>query len=769
MVMRKRLTQFLALLVVLWLVGSVQAGTTSATTGGSGYIIVGLYPHADFAGSPVSGSPPLAVAFTDKSTGSTPRSYLWAFGDGDTSTQANPTHTYTAAGVYTVTLTITNAYASDTAIKEEYVRVGMGPVADFGATPQSGALPLAVKFQDMSTGNPATWEWIFGDGATSSEQNPSHTYTKAGSYMVRLTVTNAFGTSTRIKSGYINTGMPPAADFTSGARTGSVPLTVAFTDASTGRPTSWSWDFGDGSGSTTQNPAHTYTKAGTYAVTLTVRNAYGSDSETKAGFVTAGSQPAADFTADPRVGTAPLTVKFTDLSTGGPTSWSWTFGDGTTSTEQNPVHVYALEGGYDVTLTVSSSYGTDTVKKTATVDGTCVAGATGYITVGRAPVADFSASPTTGAPPLAVAFTDRSTGSPTTWSWNFGDGGTSTNTNPTHTYATAGVYAITLTATNSFGTDTATRTDYIHVGMGPVADFGATPQSGNLPLAVTFQDMSTGNPATWAWNFGDGAISTEQSPSHAYMKAGTYTVRLTVANAFGTSTKIRTDLITTGTAPTADFTSGARTGVVPLAVAFTDASKGRPTSWSWDFGDGSSSTLQNPVHTFTRAGIYSVTLTVRNAYGSDTATKAGFVTAGGKPTADFTANERIGVAPFTVMFNDLSTGNPTSWKWDFGDGTTSTEQNPVHVYEHEGAYDVTLTVSNSYGTDTEEKTGTTPPVMTITIPVATPTQALTQATTGAMTTASPTTAGAQRTPLPGFEGALAITGLAALAYLAKRR
>jgi PKD repeat protein len=204
-------------------------------------------------------------------------------------------------------------------------------------------------------------------------------------------------------------------------------------------------------------------------------------------------------------------------------------------------------------------------------------------------------------------------------------------------------------------------------------------------------------------------------------------------------------------------------------VAFTDASKGRPTSWSWDFGDGSSSTTPSPVHTYTQAGTYSVTLTVRNAYGSDTETKAGLVIAGGKPVADFTVNERIGVAPFTVTFTDLSTGNPTSWQWDFGDGTTSTEQNPTHVYEREGAYDVTLTVSNSYGTDTEEKTGTTAPLATGTTPGATPTQAGTQATTAAMTTTGTTTAGAQRTPLPGFEGALAITGLAALAYLAKRR
>ena len=393
----------------------------------------------------------------------------------------------------------------------------------------------------------------------------------------------------------------------------------------------------------------------------------------------------------------------------------------------------------------------------------------GYIVVGLYPVADFSANPVSGAPPLAVAFTDKSGGStPRTYQWNFGDGGTSTAANPSHTYAAAGVYAVTLTITNSYGTDSETKPNFVSVGMGPVADFIGTPQNGMLPLAVTFQDKSTGNPATWRWDFGDGAISNAQNPAHTYTKAGTYGVTLTVTNAFGTSTKTKAGYITAGLPPTADFTSGTRAGPAPLTVAFADASKGRPTSWAWDFGDGSTSTAVNPAHTYAKAGTYAVTLTVKNAYGSDTETKAGFVTAGGVPNADFTADERRGVKPFTVMFTDLSTGNPTSWKWDFGDGSTSTEQNPVHVYQAEGAYDVTLTVSNSYGSDTEKKTGASP---VVTAPSTTPATAATPGSTvppAKGTTAQATTAVPMQTATPGFEGILAITGLAALVYLAKR-
>jgi PKD repeat protein len=761
MVINGRLAKIFALLFIVALAGSVQAQTETK----SGYIEVGLYPYADFSAIPVSGAPPLAVAFTDLSTGSTPRTYQWSFGDGGTSILPNPTHSYAATGIYTVTLTITNSYGSDSRTKTEYIRVGAGPVADFTGTPQSGNIPLAVAFTDISTGNPATWSWSFGDGGTSTERNPSHTYTKAGTYGITLTVTNTFGSSTKVKAGFVTAGMPPTADFTATPRSGPAPLAVKFTDTSAGRPNKWAWDFGDGSTSTDQSPAHTYAKAGTYTVTLTAKNGYGSDTETKTGFVTTGAKLTADFTADQRLGTAPLTVHFTDLSVGNPATWSWDFGDGSTATEQNPTHVYKAEGSYDVTLTVTNSIGTDTEKKTAVIDGTCVPGATGYITVGRAPAADFSASPTTGNPPLAVTFTDKSTGAvPLTYQWSFGDGGFSTSTSPSHIYAAAGLYTVSLTVTNPFGSDTETKSELIRVGAGPVADFDAAPQSGMLPLVVAFTDKSTGNPTTWRWDFGDGVTSNEKNPSHTYSRAGTYGITLTVTNAFGSSTKIKAGYITTGMPPTADFTSLARSGGVPLSVMFSDASKGNPTSFSWDFGDGGKSTDRNPVHVYTTAGLYTVTLTVSNAYGSDSETKVGFINAAGKPVADFTADERRGVKPFTVRFTDLSTGNPTSWAWDFGDGTTGTEQNPVHIYQKEGAYDVSLTVKNTYGTDTVKKTGASP---VVTVPVKTPTVVTTQAPP-AGTTSAQGTAVPGATPVPGFEGILAVGGLALLVFLVKR-
>jgi PKD repeat protein len=158
---------------------------------------------------------------------------------------------------------------------------------------------------------------------------------------------------------------PPVADFSGTPTSGSAPLTVAFTDASTNSPTSWSWTFGDGGVSTAQNPSYTYTTPGTYNVSLTVFNGSGSDTITKVNYITVGPPPpVADFSGTPTTGYIPLTVNFTDLSTGGtPTAWSWDFGDSGTATTQNPSHTYSTPGTYDVALTASNASGSNTATK----------------------------------------------------------------------------------------------------------------------------------------------------------------------------------------------------------------------------------------------------------------------------------------------------------------------------------------------------------------------------------------------------------------------
>jgi serine protease AprX len=162
-------------------------------------------------------------------------------------------------------------------------------------------------------------------------------------------------------------------------------------------------------------------------------------------------------------------------------------------------------------------------------------------------------------------------------------------------------------------------------GAPPVADFVGTPTTGCLPLAVSFTDLSSGDITSWSWDFGDGNTSSLQNPSHTYQNAGAYTVSLTVTGTSGSDTETKTDYISVEDIPSADFSGNPVTGCAPLGVNFTDLSSGNPNQWSWDFGDGGSSNLQNPNHTYQNAGTYSVTLTATNSCGSDVASKVNYI------------------------------------------------------------------------------------------------------------------------------------------------
>ncbi|HWW03073.1 MAG TPA: PKD domain-containing protein, partial [Candidatus Acidoferrum sp.] len=233
--------------------------------------------------------------------------------------------------------------------------------------------------------------------------------------------------------------------------------------------------------------------------------------------------------------------------------------------------------------------------------------------------ASFSANPTSGQAPLAVQFTDQSTGPVTAWNWNFGDGSSSSSQSPAHTYASAGSFTATLTVTGGSGqTSSASHTISVTKGVSPVtASFSANPTSGQAPLAVQFTDQSTGPVTAWNWNFGDGSSSSSQSPAHTFASAGSFTATLTVTGSSGqTSSASHTISVTNGVSPvTASFSANPSSGQAPLAVQFTDQSTGPVTAWNWNFGDGSSSSSQNPAHTFASAGSFTATLTVTGSSG----------------------------------------------------------------------------------------------------------------------------------------------------------
>ncbi len=461
--LRRPFRAFVALTALVLLIPAGCAKKEDAvTTPGTG-------PTADFTATPRSGDRPLDVDFSDLSApGTSPiTSVLWDFGDGS-APSAIGFHSYGAAGTYTVSLTVTTAEGSDTETKANFIVVasGPGPTAGFTANRTGGPAPLQVQFTDQSsTGGSGILarSWTFGDGGTSTQQNPAHTYVANGSYTVSLSVTTAVSSNTETKPNYIVVGaspVPPTAQFTGTPRDGPVPLTVDFTDHSSpgsASITTWAWTFGDGGTSAAPNPSHTYAAAGSYTVSLTVTTSAGSDVETQPSYITvhaAPVAPTAQFSGTPTSGSAPLSVQFTDQSVPGTspiTSRSWNFGDGTApSGAANPSHVYGAAGNYTVTLTVTTDDGQDSETKTE------------FIKVCGAPAADFAGLPTTGPSPLIVQFSDLSTPAATSWSWNFGDGtAAGTVKDPSHTYLAPGAYNVSLRVQNACGTDSVTKAGYI--------------------------------------------------------------------------------------------------------------------------------------------------------------------------------------------------------------------------------------------------------------------------------------------------------------------
>lgn len=399
--------------------------------------------------------------------------------------------------------------------------------------------------------------------------------------------------------------------------------------------------------------------------------------------VGASAPPEAEFTFE----ISGLSVLFEDASTGNPVAWEWDFGDGETTTRQNPMHTYAAATTYTVSLKVRSASGAESTKRkfVTVVAGLPLVAAFGYEANG-----------------LTVLFTDVSSGEPVSWVWDFGDGGASTERHPSHTYSKAGTYTVKLTVGNEFGVSS-TASKFVNPSQGepPVAEFQFQADG----LRVLFTDASANKPTDWTWDFGDGSTSGFQNPEHTYAQPGTYNVTLTARNAAGSTSKSKFVAVSRGEPPEADFDFQAN----GLNVVFIDKSKNKPTSWTWEFGDCSGplcqSNEQNPTHTYSRPGNYTVILTASNAAGSSRATKLVTIGTTNPPVANFCYQRN----KLVVIFTDDSTQSPASWQWDFGDCAAqaatckSSSQNPGHTYLAAGTYAVTLTVANAAGQHSRSK------------------------------------------------------------------
>src|SRR5438552_1641698 len=508
-----------------------------------------------------------------------------------------------------------------------------------------------------------------------------------------------------LNPGAAPTNQPPVAALSSSCSA----LTCNFTSTSSdpdGTMASYSWTFGDGGTSSAPNPAHSYTASGTYTVTLTVTDNQGATNAVSHSVtVNAANQPpVAAFTSS----CTNLTCSFTSTSSdpdGTIATNSWAFGDGETSTLQNPSHTYGGAGTFMVTLTVTDNQGaTNSVSHNVTVTA-----------ANQSPTAAFTSSCTN----LTCTFTNTSSdpdGSITANSWTFGDGQTSSVVSPSHAYTAAGTYTVTLTVTDNQGATNSVSQNVTvtPANQSPTAAF----TSSCTNLTCTFTNTSSdpdGSITANSWTFGDGQTSSVVSPSHGYTAAGTYTVSLTVTDNQGATNTVSHNVTVTAPnrPPTANFTFSCSA----LTCNFTSTSSdpdGTIASYSWAFGDGATSTLQNPSHAYAAGGTYTVTLPVTDNQGASSAPFSRSVTVtppNQPPTANFTFSCSALTCNFTSTSSDPD-GTIASYSWTFGDGATSTLQNPSHSYAAGGTYTVSLRVTDNQGaqsTQTSKNVTVTPP------------------------------------------------------------
>ena len=628
---------------------------------------------------------PFQVDFTSNVPGAT--SYTWNFGDGTTSAQINPQKIYNALGNYDVSLIVANSSGCmDTLAKIMYIKIQPATVT-LPYLPLENCLPFTYTFTSTvsSPDSVIKYNWDFGDGATDTTATPAHTFTVAGSYTITLTILTSSGCSatTSVLNGVI-VGNKPVANFSASPLVACVNVPVKFTDLSTGNVNEWLWNFGDKTTSTTKNPTHSYKDTGYFNVTLIVRTSGCSDSIAFSKYIYI-NPPVAKFSIRGNCN-LPYEKIFLDASTGADT-FLWDFGDGATSTNKIPTHVYTSTGTYPVTLTVTNitTGCQDTLTRNA------------QVVIEKAM---FVADDTSVCKNTVTTFRSQNINLSkiSSYTWNFGDGSSAITLVDTvnYTYTTAGVFTVNLIITNVLGCkDTLIKPMYINVNR-PTANFSNV-QTSCLNTNVNFIDSSLSDGVhpiiQWTWDYGDNIIDVLNAPPfiHVYSNPGIYSIELKVTDSNGCAdslTKINNIIISK---PVAGFTTN-DTATCPLApVQFINASQGPNLTYLWNFGDSTTSSDANPVHQYMSTNIYTVGLKITDQYGcTDSIQKINYVTVT-LPKASFILNDSVSACPpFFAIFTNTSV-NYSSVLWDFGDGNPlSTVDTPTHFYYIPGTYIVKL-------------------------------------------------------------------------------
>jgi gliding motility-associated-like protein len=553
------------------------------------------------------------VPFGNASIG-LPDSFEWDFGDGGTSTSNAPevTHVYEIDAPtitsYTVTLIATNSCGSDTATQVVDIQANQVN-AFFNTDPVVGCGPLTVDLTDFSVGDTARF-WEFGDGNSSILENPSHTYTEAGTWTITL---YAYGCGFDSYSTEVTVLPFPTVDFTYTPAAACAGVPYTFTSTTTGN-NGLQWDLGDGTTSTLNSVSHAYANGGNFTVTLTATDAVSGCSASDTQVIQVNTSPVAAFTPNPGDGCVDLAVQLQNTSTNAQ-FYQWDLGDGNSTTGFAPAHTYTSPGTYTVTLIAENVNGCSDSQQASVV-------------VHPLPSASFTLSQTSSCEaPVDVQLSNTSSGAQS-FAWDLGNGTTTAVNQPLATYTEVGSYTISLTATNQYGcTDDAVATFVVHPT--PEASFTATPQPGCEGYPIAFTNTSI-NASTYRWRFGDGSQSTAEDPVHSYAQAGIYNVLLIANGAGGCADTLNAfGSMVVNPTPTAAFSTDTLASV-RNALRFQNVSTGAVSYW-WDFGDGTVDEEEAPIHVFPAdGGTYLVTLIAYNSFGCPDTVRS-FVGAGADP------------------------------------------------------------------------------------------------------------------------------------------
>lgn len=662
-------------------------------------------PVAGFTADLQEGCSPIFVRFTNLSSPLSGSTFYWDFGNGNTSTAMHPQATFIDPGNYTVKLVVTNGGGKDSLVVENFIVVRQNPKALFSFSGDTlGCAPFSASFTNLSSdqqGAELTYVWSFGDGSKSSEVNPVMSYSTGGDFDVTLLATNQYGCTDAFSMDKVVHVLKPIAKF--GAdQTYSCngKLSVAFNNLTESPvPFTSGWTFGDGNTSSEKSPINQYAQAGNYTVKLSVTDSYGCTGAIERAELIRIVKTEALFAMSDDTICPQGTVRLTNVSKNA-NRFTWMFGDGTTSSVQNPEKRYNLAGDYPVSLIASNGTCADTLTLNLNVESV---------------KADFSVSePFICQLPQSIGYQNLSINA-VSYDWRFGNGTSSSVQNPQVAYLATtkldannkAVFSDTLTVTSKHGCkDKVVKTANVTVQlpkvlMDPGAGGNGANLSGCIPMSLVFNDKTvyvTPNDSVVSrtWKLGTGNEQSVEQLAVDVTAAGRVPVKLTVTTSRG-CVHSTTENINAGEKVNPDFTvvgNNATCAVNAVDFTITSPEASKITSSSWDFGDGDKDAMPVPPHFYVKTGPMNVTLTVYNFGCKSTVTKSNAVTILG-PIA--TVARTIDCQkPFEHRFVG-TVQDATSYEWDFGDGSAAETATltPVHGYGAKGDYLVKLKTVNS--------------------------------------------------------------------------